>query len=110
MIRDFSQSRRKRHSDFHRLLELECETEEYMTNSIREETERDNLKLTDLGIRIDGANAITDEHNSVSSRLTYIIPHLVSIKCLSNSLHLSAVNSCELLPEILDFLDKQSQS
>lgn len=93
MIQYFSLSRRKVLTTFYRLLELNDGMAEHMTNIIKKQLE-DHLKLKNiLGIGIDGANAMVGEHTFVSSKLKSIIPHLVMIKCLPHSLHLSAERS-----------------
>ena len=111
MIRYFRRSRRRVHTTFYRPIELESGTAEQMTNSFKQQLEDDHLKIKNLlGIGIDGANVMADEHDSVSSKLKDIIPHLVTVKRLPHSLHLSAEHSCDVLPNNLDFLVKESHS
>ncbi|XP_033221214.1 zinc finger protein 862-like [Belonocnema kinseyi] len=111
MIRYFSKNFRKVRTTFYRLVELDSGTAEQMTSSLKEQLQKDGLPLDKLlGIGIDGANAMAGEHNSVSSKLREIIPHLVTIKCVPHSLHLCAERACDILPKNLVFLVKESHS
>lgn len=111
MIRYFSQKRRRVHTNFYRLVELESGTAASTTTAFTNQLEKDNLKLENLlGIGIDGENKMAGAHNSVSSELTKKIPHLVTVKCLPHSLHLCAEHACDVLPRHLDFLIKEAHS
>ncbi|XP_018365745.1 PREDICTED: uncharacterized protein LOC108763808 [Trachymyrmex cornetzi] len=67
--------------------------------------------LTNIKIhRVDGTNSMVGKNDSVASRLKRIIPHLVVIKCVCHSLHLTAEKSCDVLPRNLDYLVKKSHT
>lgn len=44
------------------------------------------------------------EHHSFTSILREVMPHLITIKCVSHSLHLAVENACEVLPRHLEYI------
>lgn len=111
MVRYFSKKFQKVRTTFYRFIELNSGTAKIMTNCLKKQLEDDKLKLKNLiGIGIDGANPMAGPNNSVSSRLTEEVPHLVTVKCVAHSLHLCAEKAFEILPKNLDFLVKKSYS
>ncbi|KYN14500.1 hypothetical protein ALC57_13294, partial [Trachymyrmex cornetzi] len=82
MIRYFSKAKEKVVTSFYRLIEIETADAESLFQVFTNQLKNDNLKLENLGIGVDGANVMVGEHNSFSSKLKFIIPHLVTVKCL----------------------------
>lgn len=80
-------------------------------NAFINQLKADKLNIEHLvGIGVDGANVMVGEHHSFSSLLSEKIPHLVTVKCVSHSLHLVAEKACVELPMELEFLVKECYS
>lgn len=111
MIRYFSSSQKCITTTFYRLLEVEGGTADILVNAFINQLKADKLNIEHLvGIGVDGANVMVGEHHSFSSLLSEKIPHLVTVKCVSHSLHLVAEKACVELPMELEFLVKECYS
>lgn len=68
----------------------------------------DGLDIKSLiGTGVDGANVMVGEHHIFSLVLREVVSHLITIKCVSHSLHLAAENACEVLPRHLEYIDRE---
>lgn len=108
MVRYFSEKKMKIVTTFYRLLEIEAGDADTLTNTFRNQLRLDGLDINNLiGIGVDGANVMVGEHHSFSSILREIVPHLITIKCVSHSLHLAAENACKVLPRHLEYIVRE---
>ncbi|KYN02291.1 hypothetical protein ALC62_06893 [Cyphomyrmex costatus] len=111
MIRYFSKKFRKTRTTFYRLIQLENGTAEHMITCFINQLNEDGLNIDKLvGIGVDGANSMIGPHNSLSSRVLALVPHLIVVQCLCHSLHLAAENACSSLPRHIDYLIETSHS
>ncbi|XP_018406164.1 PREDICTED: uncharacterized protein LOC108771317 [Cyphomyrmex costatus] len=82
-----------------------------MTTCFINQLNEDGLNIDKLvGIGVDGANSMIGPHNSLSSRVLALVPHLIVVQCLCHSLHLAAENACSSLPRHIDYLIETSHS
>lgn len=105
MIRYFSKSKQKVITSFYKLVLVESGEAAALYDAFTNNIKDSGLNLNNLiGIGVDGANAMVGAHNSLASRLTALIPHLVVVKCVCHSLHLAAEEAFKCLPKHIDFL------
>jgi hypothetical protein len=109
VIRYFSETKKRMISTFYRLVPVDDGKSKTITDQILKCLQEDKLPVGKLvGIGADGASAMVGTVNSVATRLKFVVPHLVVVRCVCHSLHLAASAATKVLPKCLDFLVRET--
>jgi len=109
MIKYFSKKKANIVTTFYRLVEIEKCDAQSLFNCVVETLKKDDLDVNKLlGIGVDGASVMVGRHNSLSSKLKEVVPHLIVNRCICHSLHLACEKAFSVLPSFLDFLIRET--